>query len=236
MTLSPQLLKTPPNQGPGPHQITFSFTFQLFPRLIQDSRSYSKEWQGLEANRRQDSRRGSTRLWLNSTSLKKSQSPKFLTHIPPTHYLGKMPLTQLQSSPGPPKGASLTAEPGFMGVAPGRGVNIWPPCGNQRSGVWVSLFPYSPWTPAFWTSYSPSLSARRCPRWSSAGHLPPGSTTARPQGWWAHPLCLTPVRIPGYTLGKGVGREEGSEYHWGPERHAQALLLPPPLFPTRELE
>lgn len=119
-----------------------------------------------------------------------------------------MPLTQLRPRPGPPKGASLTAEPGFMGVAPGRGVNIWPPCGNQRSGVWVSLFPYSPWTPAFWTSYSPSLSARRCPRWSSAGHLPPGSTTARPQGWWAHPLCLTPVRIPGYTLGKGVGREE----------------------------
>lgn len=42
--------------------------------------------------------------------------------------------------------------------------------------------------------------------------------------------------MPGYALGRGMGRKEGSEHHWEPGRHAQALLLPPPLFQARVLE
>ena len=80
-------------------------------------------------------------LWLNSLPLESPRAPDspHLSVQPPTLYLGRMPQDSPRPSPGPARGASLTAEPGFMGMAPGSGVSIWPPCGSQRPGVWVSL-------------------------------------------------------------------------------------------------
>lgn len=47
---------------PDSHQIALSFTFQLFPRLIQDCRCYTKERESLKADERHSPRRGMGQL------------------------------------------------------------------------------------------------------------------------------------------------------------------------------
>lgn len=127
---------------PDSHQITFSFPFQLLPGLIQDCRRYTEEWERLKANERRNPRRK------NEATLSQlhtePQSPKFLPALRPEPYSNRLtPPHPIPAKPRTRRSTLLTAEPGFMGVAPGRGVSIWPPCGSQRSGI-ESLFLHCP--------------------------------------------------------------------------------------------
>lgn len=200
-----------PFKIPDSHQITFSFTFQLFPRLIQDCRCHTEEWERLKANERHNPRRGMKQLWLSFQWAPEPQVPHssqlctLLSNRPKV-------LKPIPAKPRTSRSTLLTAEPGFMGVAPGRGVSIWPPCGSQRSGVWVSF----PMSSLSHNLLNPSLTVSVCQKVSTMGQRWEPTTRwyhSQASGLMGSPTVPSTCKDARLCLGQESGREESSEYH-----------------------
>lgn len=151
--------------------------------------------------------------WGNCDSAyKEPQRPKFLIALSPAPYflIGPNPQTPSLAKPRTSRSTLLTAEPGFMGVAPGRGVSIWPPYGSQRSGVWVH-FPI-----LSLSLLNHLLTVSVCQKVSTMGQCWEPTTRwyhSQASGLMGSPTVPSTCKDARLCLGRESGREESSEYH-----------------------